>query len=396
MKTIWIIATIFIVITMLLNPLNSKQLLAKTPENDEHEYPKYVIVDKGDNKKSLIELSGPRQKTPESRIRLCDGKPMCFADRDCAIRGNHFCRCRKPWTRWPSPKTCKNCQCGTPGRPFTVKDNFRTANSQICNSEKNSDASLWTMQETTPILTNDSDNQLVGRRWLEQAEGEHASVASFARHTLQLMAIGAPPDLLTASQNAAIDEIRHAKLCYGFASAFLKSEFGPSSLDIEYSLSKLDLKGIVESIIKEGCIEETISAAELRFRASTAKDPSIKLALSQIGEDEARHAQLAWDTIQWITTKFPELSTFVEELFSVELENQVSPVDESFQEMPIALCLDNNVNTVLRNYGLLTGRDQLIIRKSVMEDVIKPIYLKRLKDVSSIAKHLIKMDFNAV
>jgi len=47
MKTTWIIATVFIVSTMLLNPLYSKQLPAKTPENDESEYPKYVIVDKG-------------------------------------------------------------------------------------------------------------------------------------------------------------------------------------------------------------------------------------------------------------------------------------------------------------------------------------------------------------
>jgi len=262
--------------------------------------------------------------------------------------------------------------------------------------EENCDASLWTTQESPSILSNDSDSQLAGRRWLEQAEGEHASVASFARHTLQLMAIGAPPDLLTASQNAAIDEIRHAKLCYGFASGFLKSEFGPSSLDIEDSLSKLDLKGIVQSLIKEGCIEETIAAAELRFRASTTKDPAIKLAVTQIGDDEARHAQLAWDTIQWIITKIPELSTFVEDLFSVELENKVHSVENNVQEMGVALCLDGNTNTGLRNYGLLTDRDRLTIRKSVIENVIKLIYLEGLKDVKSISKHLIKMDFNAV
>ena len=210
------------------------------------------------------------------------------------------------------------------------------------------------------------------------------------------MAIGAPPDLLTASQNAAIDEIRHAKLSYGFASAFLKSDFGPSSLDIEDSLPKVDLKAIVQSIIQEGCIEETISAAKLRFRAYTAKDPAIKLALTQISDDEARHAQLAWDTIQWITTKFPEVRTFVEELFAVELQNQLPPDDNNFNEMPTELCLDNNMNTVLRNHGLLAGGDQLTIRKAVIENVIKPIYLAGLKEVSSISKNLIRMDFNEV
>ena len=52
-----IIDIIFIVSTILLPPNNAK-VLAKKPGNDGSEYPKYVIVDKGDNKKSLIELTG--------------------------------------------------------------------------------------------------------------------------------------------------------------------------------------------------------------------------------------------------------------------------------------------------------------------------------------------------
>ena len=82
------------------------------------------------------------------------------------------------------------------------------------------------------ILANNPNNQAIGRRWLVQAEAEHASVASFARHTLQLMSIGAPSELLVASQKASVDEIKHAKMCYGLASSFLGSDFGPGSLDV--------------------------------------------------------------------------------------------------------------------------------------------------------------------
>lgn len=245
-------------------------------------------------------------------------------------------------------------------------------------------------------MANASVNQEIGRRWMELAEGEHASVASFARHTLQLMAIGAPPDIVTASQNAAIDEIMHAKLSYGFASVFLKSSLGPGLLDIEDSLPKLDLKGLVHSIIEEGCIEETIAAAKARFGAYTAKDPATKLALTQIGNDETRHAQLAWDTIQWIISTFPELRTFVEEIFEFELENRLPPVDNDFKKIPTTLCLDHNMNTVLRNHGLLGDRDQITIRNAVIENVIKPVYLKGFEDVSSISKQLIKMNFSVV
>ena len=65
------------------------------------------------------------------------------------------------------------------GRPFIVKGDSRVANSQECNFENNCDSLEWKMEETPSILTNASVNHAIGRRWLEQAEGEHASVASF-------------------------------------------------------------------------------------------------------------------------------------------------------------------------------------------------------------------------
>ncbi|MCA9546694.1 MAG: ferritin-like domain-containing protein, partial [Myxococcales bacterium] len=48
--------------------------------------------------------------------------------------------------------------------------------------------------------------------WTRQALAEHASVASFARFALHLMAVGAPPDLLVATHQAGLDEIEHARL----------------------------------------------------------------------------------------------------------------------------------------------------------------------------------------
>ena len=61
------------------------------------------------------------------------------------------------------------------------------------------------------MIDNSTYKQEVGLQWLRQAEEEHASVASFARHTLQLMSFGAPSELLKESQRASVDEIKHAK-----------------------------------------------------------------------------------------------------------------------------------------------------------------------------------------
>lgn len=49
---------------------------------------------------------------------------------------------------------------------------------------------------------------------------EHASVAAFARFTLQLLAMGAPAELVQASVGAAADELDHARLRFGIADRF--------------------------------------------------------------------------------------------------------------------------------------------------------------------------------
>ena len=49
----------------------------------------------------------------------------------------------------------------------------------------------------------------LGVAWLEIARMEHASIAAFARFALQLLAVGAPPDLILAGQRAMADETNH-------------------------------------------------------------------------------------------------------------------------------------------------------------------------------------------
>ena len=76
MQKSWIIEIFFIVSTMLFSPLHSKDL-AKALGNDESEYPKYVVVDKGDNKKSLIELTGlPKKETRVKRPSMMSKNSM--------------------------------------------------------------------------------------------------------------------------------------------------------------------------------------------------------------------------------------------------------------------------------------------------------------------------------
>ena len=45
----------------------------------------------------------------------------------------------------------------------------------------------WANRKFEASFSNTSYDQEIGLRWIESAEAEHASIASFARHTLQLL-----------------------------------------------------------------------------------------------------------------------------------------------------------------------------------------------------------------
>lgn len=67
----------------------------------------------------------------------------------------------------------------------------------------------WSSLPPAPTGSTAEPVDAVAARWERAAQGEHASVASFARHGLALMALGgAPPELLEAVAVAAADEVR--------------------------------------------------------------------------------------------------------------------------------------------------------------------------------------------
>jgi hypothetical protein len=129
---------------------------------------------------------------------------------------------------------------------------------------------------------------------------EHASVASFARFSLELLAVGAPASLVAEAHEAALDEVRHARACFALASAYAGAPIGPAHLPIGTAMAvSSDLSDVVERTVEEGCVGETIAAAVAMEQAHAASDPDVREVLSRIAEDEARHAELAWRTVAW-------------------------------------------------------------------------------------------------
>jgi hypothetical protein len=134
--------------------------------------------------------------------------------------------------------------------------------------------------------------------WRDDARMEHASIASFARATLSLLTLGAPPALLAETQRAALDEVRHAERCFALAARYDHCPLGPAPFDLALA-APLDLAAFALDTLRGGCVGESVAAVTAAAQRDVASDPLAREALAMIADDEAAHASLAWRTLAW-------------------------------------------------------------------------------------------------
>jgi hypothetical protein len=97
------------------------------------------------------------------------------------------------------------------------------------------------------------------------------------------------------------DEIEHARLAFGLASAYAGERLGPGPLDVETALeAATDARAILDGLIVEACVGETLAAIEAQEAAAHATDPVVASVCRRIAEDELRHAQLGWRSLRWL------------------------------------------------------------------------------------------------
>lgn len=149
------------------------------------------------------------------------------------------------------------------------------------------------LAETDPSVA-----PLLADAWLADAQMEHASVAAFARASLELMAVGAPAELVAGCAQAGVDEVRHAQLCFALAAAYGGVALEPGPLPLVPPRAG-GLVALACDTFREGCVGETIAALTALRGQRGCRAPAALAALQTIADDETRHAELAWATVAW-------------------------------------------------------------------------------------------------
>jgi hypothetical protein len=144
-----------------------------------------------------------------------------------------------------------------------------------------------------------STRALLALAWERDALEEHASIAAFARFALQLLAVGAPPELIAGAQRAGLDEVRHAQQAFALARRYGGAAIGPAPLRVDDALGARSLAEIAELAAEEGCVGETLGAILAGHQAAIATDPTVQRVLRGLARDELRHAELAWSFVRW-------------------------------------------------------------------------------------------------
>ncbi len=187
-------------------------------------------------------------------------------------------------------------ECICVGRPFLVDRRPRAA------AARRADDRGWRGDDgpdarDLPRETRDA----LAAAFTRDALGEHASIASFARFALELMAVGAPADLVGDAQRAGArrGEARADRLRP--RERVRRCPRRPRRVPLRGGRAA-DGPGLVRARRGRRGLRprDRRRPRRRRPRARSATDARVAALTASIAEDEARHAELAWRTMAWV------------------------------------------------------------------------------------------------
>lgn len=202
------------------------------------------------------------------------------------------------------------------------------------------------------------------RAWQRQARGELESVPAFVNLAIQLLAVGAPDELVERALRAAEEEMAHARLCLQQARKAdvevelprLTSNWSRAPLLGEEGFERLAVESWLDGIVNEGASALASEAALLTL----GKDPS-RNALERLAREERGHLELARDILIYATSQSPRARAAVEALGDERLgEDFYAPAEEveGFAPAEMRADLAHGHATLMKNAWVQAGFEE--------------------------------------
>ncbi|MEZ4385654.1 MAG: ferritin-like domain-containing protein [Nannocystaceae bacterium] len=311
-------------------------------------------VDDSDCGDYLCGLS-PDTCEPGGFATVCHGPDdLCYDDADCP---DFF-----PCSYAPNGGAVWECNGAVCGRPFLIAEVAQLA--PVGDAPAGCD---WA-GELRPAVDHLAAplRERLAAHWSAIAAMEHASVASFARAILELMAVGAPAELLTATQAALAEEIEHARRTFALASAYAGRELGPGPLAIDGALVAAQTgaqarRRLAEAVAREACVAETVAAVEARAAAERARDPRVRRVLAEIADEEEAHSALGWRTLAWLL-----------EGLDLTSRAEVYAVLDQAIEAAAADSAEGPEDEVLEPFGVLSRAHRRDAVRCALREIVRP------------------------
>lgn len=239
------------------------------------------------------------------------------------------------------------------GRPFVVAGEVRLAPIDLGEGWRGGG-------DLAAVAIDDAARAALADVWARDGLTEHASVASFAQLVLELLALGAPADLVRGAQEAMADEIRHAERAFALASRYAGHPLAPGPLDTRGAGGVPALADFAARAASEGCIAETIASLQLHAAADAASDAGLSAELRLTANEEAVHAVLAYRIVTWAIAKGGEpVRAAVASVFEAAVDH-----------VGFGPCPDDAID--LHTHGVLSRRARHDLALLALHEVIAP------------------------
>ena len=227
-------------------------------------------------------------------------------------------------------------------------------------------ATIQWAQSTAPTLT-DAERTRLGATWMRRSEAEYLAVSTFSILAIDLVAAGAPADVLSLCLRAGIDEVRHAELCLRMAELYTgeRNLPPPGMSNLPDDPKRPRMEQALANAILVSCVSETYATTVLAATREYTTDPVALDVLTSIYSDEVMHARLGWSYLRYCLDKGGEKSiAAAAAMIPIAVRGVANVVEKPRPE--------GEITAALRDHGLMTAREERLLFTCCVREVLAP------------------------